>query len=338
MARGDQLARQWIIFQKLATSRYGKTVNDLAADLDCHPRTVYRDLDALQAGGFPIYNERVNGTAFWALMESARQPVPIPFSLPELIALFFSRDLLRILKDTVFYDSLESLFKKVKSTLPAESRKYLKQIEKSIRAGSGPHKKYGKFKDVIETLNQAVIQKRAVELVYYTMSRKKISQRIVEPYRLWFYNGTFYLIGYCRWKKEIRIFAVDRIKMLSPTDERFDVPEDFDVDEFMKASFGVFQGQPVKIRILFAPDAADYVQEKIWHPSQKIVEQKDGSVLFEVNVAETREIKSWIMRWGSQARVLEPDSLREEVRAEAAEMLGVYAGGTSRKVEQALTG
>jgi len=262
MARGDQLARQWIIFQKLATSRYGKSVNDLAADLDCHPRTVYRDLDALQAAGFPIYNERVNGTAFWSLMESARQPVPIPFSLPELIALYFSRNLLRILKDTVFYDSLESLVKKVKSTLPAESRNYLEQVEKSIRAGTGPHKKYDKFKDVIETLSQAVIQKRAVELVYYTMSRKKISRRTVEPYRIWFYNGTFYLIGHCRWKNEIRI--------------------------------------------LFAPDAAGYVQEKIWHPSQKIDAHKDGSILFEVTVANTREIKSWVMGWGSQARVLRP--------------------------------
>jgi hypothetical protein len=67
MARGDQLARQWMIFQQLMSSKYGKTVNDLAADLDCHPRTVYRDLDALQVGGFPIYNEKANGTNFWAL-------------------------------------------------------------------------------------------------------------------------------------------------------------------------------------------------------------------------------------------------------------------------------
>ena len=66
MARGDQLARQWIIFQQLMASKYGKTVNDLAADLDCHPRTVYRDLEALQAGGFPLYNEKVNGTNYWA--------------------------------------------------------------------------------------------------------------------------------------------------------------------------------------------------------------------------------------------------------------------------------
>lgn len=336
MARGDQLARQWIIFQQLMKSRYGKTVNDLAADLDCHPRTVYRDLDALQAAGFPLYNEKVNGTNFWALLEDAKKPVPIPFSLPELIALYFGRDVLKILKNTVFHDSLESLFKKIKTTLPAESKKYLKQIESSLRAGSGPHKKYDNFKDTIETVNEAVIKKQVIEILYYTMSRKKVGQRKVAPYKLWFYDGTFYLIGRCRSKKDVRIFAVDRIKMINLTSERFEVPADFNADEFMKASFGVFQGQPVRVRIRFSSDAAEYVQEKVWHESQKITENRDGSIILELEVAGTREIKHWILRWGSQAQVLEPDSLREEIRSEAAELLGVYADSAAQ-VNEALT-
>jgi predicted DNA-binding transcriptional regulator YafY len=325
-----------MIFQQLMTSRYGKTVNDLAAELDCHPRTVYRDLDALQVGGFPIYNEKVNGSKFWALMESAKKPVPIPFSLPELIALYFGRDVLKILKNTVFHDSLESLFKKIKTTLPAESQKYLKQIEKSLRAGSGPHKKYDKFRDTIETLNETVIKKQVVEIVYYTMSRKKVTRRKVAPYKLWFYDGTFYLIGHCRSKKDIRIFAVDRIKMLSLTGEQFEVPADFDVDQFMKTSFGVFQGQPVHVKVHFTSDAAGYVKEKVWHVSQKLSEKKDGSVILEMDVAGTKEIKHWILRWGSQAQVLEPCSLREEIRSEATEILGVYAD-SSEQMESALT-
>ena len=336
MARGDQLARQWIIFQQLMTSRYGKTVKDLAAGLDCHQRTVYRDLVALQVGGFPIYNERVNGTNFWALLESAKKPVPIPFSLAELIALYFGRDVLKILKNTVFHDSLESLFKKIKTTLPAESKKYLKQIENSLRAGSGPHKNYDKFRETIEALNEAIINKKVVEIVYYTMSRRKVTQRKVAPYKMWFYNGTFYVIGHCRKRKEIRIFAVDRIKMFNLTDERFEIPADFNADEFMKASFGVFQGQPVHIRLHFTPSAAGYVKEKVWHNSQKISERKDGSVILELDVAGTKEIKSWILCWGSQVQVLEPDSLREEIRSEAAEILGVYAD-SSEQVESALT-
>ena len=54
MARGDQLARQWKIIQSLISSRLGKSVSDLAEDLDCHTRTVYRDLEALQVAGFPL--------------------------------------------------------------------------------------------------------------------------------------------------------------------------------------------------------------------------------------------------------------------------------------------
>ena len=61
MPRGDQLARQWKIIQTLITSRKGKSAAELAEDLECHPRTLYRDLEALQVAGFPIYTEKVEG-------------------------------------------------------------------------------------------------------------------------------------------------------------------------------------------------------------------------------------------------------------------------------------
>ena len=327
MARGDQLARQWVIFQKLLTSKYGKTVNDLAIDLDCHPRTVYRDLDALQAAGFPIINERVNGTGFWALLESARKPVPVPFCLSELMALHFSRNAIKALKETVFYDSLESLLKKIKATLPADAEKYLKQVEKNLKVGSSPHKKYGKFRGVLDALDKAISERKTVAIVYYTMSRQKVTQREVEPYKLWFYNGGFYLIGHCRWKKGVRIFAVERIKALDSTEKSFRVPAHFNFEDFMRHSFGVFRGEPDTVRIWFNADVADYVKEKIWHESQQIRDQEDGSVIFSADVAVTPELRRWIMSWGSEAVVLEPQALRDDIQAEAADMLAGYANG-----------
>jgi predicted DNA-binding transcriptional regulator YafY len=315
---------------------YGKSVADLAKDLDCHQRTVYRDLHALEEAGFPLYTESVNGQNLWLLMESARNPMPVPFNMPELMALYFGRDALKVLKGTVFYDALEDLFRKIKATLPPGSKKYLKNVEQSLKVGSGPYKPYRKFKKIIEQIKKAVIDKNVIDIVYYTMSRKKETRRKVEPYKLWFLDGTFYLIGYCKWIKKIRIFAVDRIKMFALTDDVFEVPDDFDADDFMGNSFGAFHGQPEKVKILFSADIAGYIKEKIWHKSQKLFDNPDGSVIFEADMACTKDFKAWIMMWGAKAIVLDPEELRDEIRTETVEMLAVYANGMEQ-VEKALT-
>jgi predicted DNA-binding transcriptional regulator YafY len=324
MPRGDQLARQWKIIQTLITSRQGKSAADLASEIECHPRTLYRDLEALQAAGFPVYTEKVEGKNLWSLLDTLKHHIPIPFSLTELMALYFGTDMLKAFKGTVFHDSLESLSKKIKATLPPESMKYLKSVEQTLQVGIKPYRDYARFREIINRVNEAALQKKSIEMVYYTMSRKKEGKRKVDPYRIWFFNGTFYLIGYCHLRREIRIFAVDRIKMLQQTKEPFEIPEEFDFEDFMRPSFGVFQGETVKVKIWFAPDAAGYIKEKIWHDTQEIVPQKDGSIVFEAAVAGTDEIRFWVMSWGSKALALEPNSLREEIRAELDVLLGKY--------------
>ena len=325
MARGDQLGRQWKIIQTLISSRIGKSAADLAEEMECHPRTVYRDLEALQVAGFPIYTERSEGKNLWSLLDTVKHQIPVPFSLTELMALYFGRDMLKVFRDTPFYDSLESLFQKVKTTLPPESIKYLDSVEQTLHLGVKPYKEYGKFKEILNRVNDAAISKRSIEIVYYTMSRKKESTRRVDPYRIWFFNGTFYLIGLCHMRNEVRIFALDRIKMLHQTKETFEVPEDFRLEDFIGPSFGVYQGEPAHIKVWFHADVAGYIKEKIWHDSQQIHPQDDGSIIFEADVAGTDEIRFWIMTWGAQAEVLEPESLREEIRAEA-EMIAIRYG------------
>ena len=298
MARGDQLARQWKILQKLHASRYGKSAADLSEDIDCHPRTVYRDLDTM------------------------KHHLPVPFTLPELMALHFSRNMLHIFKNTIFHDSLESLFEKVKITLPPESHKYLEKAEQTLQVSFKPYKAYGQYKEIVNQVNDAAIASKTVEIIYYTMSRKKESRRRVDPYRIWFFNGSFYLIGYCHKRREVRVFAISRIRMLHQTGEVFDVAKDFNIDDFLQPSFGVYQGHSQKVRVCFSPKVAGYIQEQKWHESQRIELLDDGAIIFEVEVAGTEEIKHWIMSWGSNARVLDPEILQDEIRAEVLAMLG----------------
>ena len=152
------------------------------------------------------------------------------------------------------------------------------------------------------------------------MSRKKKTRRKVAPYKIWFFDGAFYLIGYCGLRQDIRVFALDRIQALTLTEETFEMPEDFRAEDFMRTSFG----KPQQVRIRFAPDVAGYISEKTWHATQKIVPQKDGSIHFEARVAGTDEIKFWVLSWGAKAQVLSPALLRNEILSEAEAMLHNY--------------
>jgi predicted DNA-binding transcriptional regulator YafY len=324
MSRGDQLSRQWKIIQALIASRRGRSVADLAQMVECHTRTVYRDLEALQAAGFPVTTEREGHRMVWSLLEASRHTLPIPLSLSELMALYFGRRMAEVLRGTVFHDALESLFDKIKALLPAEMTQQLDRVQAGLAVGATPVKQHGPYRHLIDSINQAVLQRFRLDLTYRAARGKARTRRRVAPYRLLFFDGAFYLIGHCGLRQDIRVFALDRIKRLELTRESFDLPEDAVVEGFLKSSFGVFQGPPTQVKVRFAAEIAGYIAEKTWHSSQRLAPQKDGSLIFKAQVAGTEEIKRWIMTWGAQAVVLEPKSLGLEIRQEAERMAANY--------------
>lgn len=325
MARGDQLARQWKIIQALSASRQGRTALQLADEMECHKRTVYRDLEALQLAGFPIFNERHDGKTLWQLLDTMKETMPLPLNLTELMALYFSRGMMKSVEHTFFWEAWESLFAKIKTTLPAETIDYLDQLESSLAVGGRQSKYRHDIGDLFDTLHEAIARRRCLNIRYFTISRKSESRRRIAPYKIWYFDGSFYLIADCSLRGDIRLFSLDRIKKISVLDEHFAMPADFNADEFMKSSFGVFQGELVKVRIQFTAAVADYIRERTWHPSQSIESRADGSIIFEAEVAGTREIKFWILQWGGQAEVLSPEKLRRDLIDETARMAAVYA-------------
>lgn len=317
MARSDQLGRQWKLIQCLIASSRGIRAADLAEELGCHRRTVYRDLEALQASGFPLYNRRQGGGEHvWTLVEGVRPLVPVPIDLTELMALYFSRDMLKVLRDTVFYDALASFFQKIKAMLPPAYRDYLHRVERGFRVGLSPYKSYTQSRAIIDLARQGILEQRLLEMVYFAMNRRVETRRTVAPYQLWYYDGTLYLIGFCRLREEVRLFAVDRIRELCLSEETFEAPEGFEADRFMRPSFGAFMGDPVKVRVRFDAECAGYIRERTWHATQQITSQADGSILFEAEVAGTEEVKSWVLKWGARAEILAPASLRAAIRSE----------------------
>lgn len=151
---------------------------------------------------------------------------------------------------------------------------------------------------------------------YYSMSSKRETTRKVDAYKVWFFNGTLYLVGWCRVHDEIRMFVLDRIRLLHVTDERFVPPDDFDLDEYMKESFGVIRTDIEKVLIKFDASLERYLMENIWHPSQVFKKDKDGNLLMTMEVGGLCEVMTWVMGFGRHAEILEPAHLRQAVAEE----------------------
>src|SRR3954468_9592452 len=100
MGRNSELIRQWTLLRQLASVRTN-TIPKLATDLNVTTRTVRRDLAALQAAGFPIYDDTVNGTKFWRMEPTGMGAMARSgLTFAELSTLYFSRSLLECFADT----------------------------------------------------------------------------------------------------------------------------------------------------------------------------------------------------------------------------------------------
>ena len=321
--RGDQLARQWQLIQRLARSRAGVGLDTLAEDLECTRRTVYRDLDALMYAGFPVSSEKRDGRVFYRFVEGF-QLGDAPFTPDELLALAFGADLLQILEGTVFHDSIRSALAKIRASLGPELSDYLKRLGDSFRVLPGPHKDYAALRETIGVLNEAVLSMKSVEMRYRTGRTGQESRRRLDPYRIWYRSGGLYVIGHDHKSGEVRTFAVDRIREIGLSEEAFEIPDTFDFEEYTAGSFGVVAEPATTVRIRFAKERALYVEEHTWHPSQKASRESDGSLVLTLEVGASSELRDWVLSFGPDARVLEPESLREDVRASLAGALEHY--------------
>jgi proteasome accessory factor B len=322
--RGDQLARQWRLIQRLANSRVGVSLDDLADELECVKRTVYRDLDALMLAGFPVVSEKRDGRVFYRFLDGFRMGGS-PFTPDEILALAFGEDLLRTLEGTVFHDSIRSALAKIRAGLSPQLAEYLERLRESFRVLPGPHKSYSRFRDTIRVLNDAVLAKRTVRIRYRTGSSGAVRRRDLDPYRVWYRSGALYAIGHDHRSGELRTFAIDRIREIEATERRFEVPASFDFDAMLASAFGVIADPDTqKVRVRFEPGWAAWVAERTWHPSQRVEPRPGGALELAMEVAGLAEVKSWVLSFGAGAQVLEPEALRREVEQELAKALRAY--------------
>jgi predicted DNA-binding transcriptional regulator YafY len=313
--RNAEVIRQWKILKRIEAGRY-TTAQDLAEEHRVTERTIRRDIEALQEAGFPLYDERTDNRKIWRLIDGYKQRLTQTFTLAELSALFFSKNLMSFLGGSPFASDLESAFAKIREALPARSLPYLARIQELFAARPDPWKDYSEKQDVIAHLIDATLHQRRVRIAYFSFNSRRTKTYTVDPYRLVYYHGGLYLYARAEEYAEVRTFAVERVQKLEVLEESFEVPADFNVSEYAKGAFGIAGGRAEPVEVVFDAEMAGYIRERVWHESQTLEDGPGGSVVLKMNVVPGWELRSWIKGFLPYARVIKPASLRDLIVSE----------------------
>ena len=327
MPRNAEVIRQMKILRTLEASRQGESVAALARQLSVTQRTIWRDVAALQDAGFPLVDEKSDGRTRWKLMAHGLKSIENSgLTNSELASLYFSRALVQCLVGTPFQDDARSAMDKIAAALPHRLRVYLDRLPAVLDVKTTPLKKRdeSRYRKHIASLLTSVLEHHQIKMQYYSASSKQTKEYLVEPYRLAYAQGGMYLLAHVPKIRQIRTFAVERIKSLSVRAETFDAPESTPAEPFAH-SLGVNTGPPEKIEIEFLPEAAVHVRERSWHPSQQVREKTDGSIRLTLNVCNDWALRSWILSFGPLARVVSPSELAEAILEQLEDARDGYA-------------
>jgi predicted DNA-binding transcriptional regulator YafY len=313
--RNAEVIRQWTILGAIERARNsGVTIDELAERCDVTTRTIRRDLQALEEAGFPLYDDRSHddGRTRWLINGQAFKGLAAGLTLSELCALYFSRTLLEALAGTPFRDELGTAFDKLSATLTPHMRQFLDQLPRVIASKPDPMRRRAgdtsRQSEIIARALEATLHHRVATLTYHSKSSDRTKSYAVHPYRLAYAQGGLYLLAYVPEYHEVRTFAVERIHDVSLLEERFTPIEQLP-DEAFPHSMGVHSGTPENVEIEFQPAISDYVKSREWHPSQRLSEQPDASVVMNLQVCVDQALQSWILSFGPFARVRSPEHL-----------------------------
>jgi predicted DNA-binding transcriptional regulator YafY len=301
MSESPQLVRQWKLQQMLESSRSGCTVQELMSEAEVSDKTIRRDLKVLQ-NVFDI-KERTgdSGVKRWRMKPLADQ---VGFNYTELLAIHMSQQFMEPLAGTPFWEGNRIVLRKVKGAIGDNAVRYIEKLSAGLHATTVGASDYTQRGEMIDQLMVAIEDRKVTLIVYQSMQATEAVEQEVYPLGMVHHRGSLYLIAWSSRREEVRYFKLDRVESVDIQNLQYQVPPNFDLQEWLSKSFGVWRSGSEDlqtIRIHFARPAARYVQESTWHESQQLFPQEDGTVIAEFELPDTQEIKRWIMSFGPNA-------------------------------------
>jgi predicted DNA-binding transcriptional regulator YafY len=287
----------------------------LAEQIGVTQKTVQRDVSFMQRDlGLPlVYDSLRHGYHY-------EQPVTdfplIRVSVEDIVSLFLAKKALEPLQGSPLEATLRDSFRRLSSSLSGEVSFQWSDLDEVFSArdsGIVPA-------DValFEKVARSILESCELRFDYRKIDGEKWEPRRLQPYHLTEFDGGWYVIGYDPDRKARRTFALQRIRKARPAKVRFLRPADFSLSDHLGGSFGVWhnpadRGRRRRIKLRFTGWAARLVSERRWHPSQQIDwnGNLDDELIMNLELSSFEEIRRWIVSWGPQVEVLEPEELRK---------------------------
>jgi predicted DNA-binding transcriptional regulator YafY len=237
----------------------GATIKELQHGLGVSRRSVYRLFETLNELQFPIYDEERPGEKEkrWRLQEDYLKSLPnlrIPdmkLSPRELLLLYFLLSQDRVFEGTSVAGLLASIREKLAALMPTSylTAAQSERIETMFAAGTLHPKSYDGYEETIETLLDAIVERRTCTVTYTALSHGKTNTYTINPLRLFEHDGGLYVLVQLPEPNVTRIIAVDRIQTIDLTPTTFEEPNDFDPERILASTFDLTLGDPVDVEI-----------------------------------------------------------------------------------------
>jgi len=316
----------------------GRTVSrrELADKTGLEPKQVGRYLNTLEALGFPLKRQR-RGTEDMVAMERDVQKRLrlLPFTTEELTALYFYTSLAAYVHDTPPLGSLHTAGQKIAAFLQHDLQQG-RQLSEAFLPFAKHYKVYGtpQIHEILHSLIPALLESQVCGVTYKTPWAATARSYQIHPYTLCLYNHGLYLFAYRPEQETLMVLSVERICIINPEDTPFtkDPVMLQRIEARRQRAFGIIDDdEELAVTLKFTAVQAPYVRERVWHPSQSLEAQADGSLLLRFQASGEFEIMRWILGWGSEVEVIEPPALRQALTQRLQTASRQYAGDSGQQ-------
>lgn len=296
----------------------GVSLNDIGESFGVSRRTAERMRDAVR-DAFPQIEETNEPGEFkrWRLPAGSTGRLAHP-TVEDIAALHRGSELARQSGDKATADQLAALSDRLRANLPNAQRARLEPDIAALLEADGVALRPGPREripdEILNHLRQAILAGVWIKADHRARETGALSRNArIGPLAMLLGEGRQYLVAYSDWAKDFRLFALAGFEKIELSNYSFERPDDFDLAAWMQRSFGVWQEDPYDVVWRFTPEAAAEARTYLFHPTQEMSDEPDGSLTVRFRAGGLKEMCWYLFRWGGQVEVLAPRILREEL-------------------------